>query len=126
MIYIENNIYHNDLFGITFKIPRDWYVISVNQYPKLFDQQIFVGEFEYYKRELYKAFDQPSLLTSKYDPNSEKYFGLISPVLNFSITCKEPEYKGMTLKQYALAHVGVLHQRESTLPQWMCELKLSH
>src|SRR5258708_6994431 len=101
LVQIKDSAYCNELFGISFLIPKDWYVVSVNRFGRLFNDQILVGEYEHYKDEIFKFLDQPSLVVSKYDPNSEKYHGLVSPVIIFSIVPKEPDYKDFTLKQYA-------------------------
>jgi len=100
-VYIENDRYHNKLFGISFEIPRDWYILTYNDFDNAFNQQALVGEFEHFKNELYQCISQPSLLISKYSPASEEHNGIISPVVNFSIIAKEPEFRGLTLTEYA-------------------------
>lgn len=76
-------------------------ILSYNDFNNAFNQQTLVGEFEYFKNELYQCITQPSLLISKYNPASEEHHGIISPVVNFSIIAKEPEFKESTLAEYA-------------------------
>lgn len=75
--------------------------INCNDFHNIVRQQILVGEFEHFKDELYNCIGQPSLFISKFDPSSDKYYGLVSPVLNFSIIPKYPEYEGLSLTEYA-------------------------
>ena len=100
-VYIRNGKYYNELFGISFDVPGDWYILKYNDFANAFNQQTLAGVFEHFKNKLYQYITQPSLLVSKYDPASDEHHGIISPVLNFSIIAKEPEYMGITLTEYA-------------------------
>ena len=99
--YVKEGRYYNDLFGISFKIPNEWYIVSMENYDEAIDKQTFVGEYEHYKDELEAFQEHPSFMVTKHDPNSDKYYGLVSPTLNFSIIAKSPDYEDHSLKDYA-------------------------
>ncbi len=99
-IRFENNRYINDLFGISFQLPNSWFIINTNQIKEAASNQKLVGEYEYYKEKL-NFFDLPALIVTKYNPDSEKYNGLISPTLNFNIISKNPNFKNLSLLEYA-------------------------
>lgn len=99
--YVKNGRYYNDLFGISFEIPSDWFIVNMDDYDEAINKQTLVGEYEHYRDELEAFKDLPSIMVTKYDPNSEKYYGLVSPTLNFNIIAKEPDYKDYSLRDYA-------------------------
>ncbi len=100
-VFIKDDTYCNELFGISFLIPKNWFIVGFSEVNKAIEQQKFVGEYEYYKYEIAGFFDQPALMLTKFDPNSTKYHGLVSPTINFNIIPKEPDYEDFTLEEYA-------------------------
>ena len=89
------------MFGISFTIPDKWFVVDSSDFKFAIDNQKFVGEYEYHRDKFDDAFELPSLLTTKFNPKSDKYYGLVTPTLNFQIIAKDPDYTGMTLQEYA-------------------------
>ena len=100
LIELEGGTFRNNLFGITFNFPEDWFVVNREQLIELVENQLMVGEYEHLKEKL-EFENQPSIIITKYDPSSDKYFGLISPTINFSIIPKHPDYSGYSLIEYA-------------------------
>jgi hypothetical protein len=99
-IRLENDTYYNDLFGISFRIPKNWFVANKDQMFEAANNQNLVGEYEHYKEEL-DLYELPSFLATKYNPDSSDIYGLVSPTLNFNIIPKQPEFQGLSLKEYA-------------------------
>jgi len=99
-IELSNGSYLNKLFGIQFNFPADWFVLNREQVVNSAENQLFVGEYEHHK-EKFEINELPALLITKYNPSLDKYYGLISPTINFSIIPKHPDYLGLSLVEYA-------------------------
>lgn len=99
-IQLNNDQYINDLFGISFHLPKGWHIINPSQVKEAASNQKLIGEYEYYKEAL-NLFTLPSLMVTKYNPDAHEYYGLVTPTLNFSIISKNPDYKNFSLVRYA-------------------------
>ncbi len=99
-IRFEKGRYINDLFGISFQLPKNWFIINANQIKEAANNQKLIGEYEYHKEEL-DFFQLPSILVTKYNPDSDKYYGLVTPTLNFNIISKNPDFQNLSLREYA-------------------------
>lgn len=97
----ENGLYENRLFDISFQFPESWHIVSNTNFTKCVMEQKMVGEYEHHKEKISEFFELPSFLITKYDIESDKYYGLVSPTLNFNIISKYPDYNGYDLKEYA-------------------------
>jgi hypothetical protein len=98
-IRIDNGNYNNDLFGISFNFPEDWFVANKKQIYEAGDNQKLVGEYEYYKDEL--IFNElPLLFVTKYNQDNDELFGLVSPTLIFDIIPKNHEFNGLSLNDF--------------------------
>ncbi len=98
---VDNGIYKNHLFGISFKIPEGWSVVSSETFNGERQKQTLSEGFEDLKSELFEILGSPILIISKLDPENPLYDGIVSPTINFNMDIKEGEYKGMSLLDYA-------------------------
>ncbi|WP_425077853.1 hypothetical protein [Psychroserpens sp. S379A] len=101
IVTIDNNKYTNHLLGISFYIPKNWNIVSIQKFNKEARKQIFNDPYEGLKPDVFELFDSPIIVMTKLDSNDDKYDGIVSPTINFSIIAKENEYKEMSLYDYA-------------------------
>ncbi|NQY30628.1 MAG: hypothetical protein HRT69_14295 [Flavobacteriaceae bacterium] len=101
IVTIKNNVYTNHLLGISFEIPENWYIVSIQRFQQEGRKQKFNNQYENIKHELIELFDSPIIVLTKLDIDNDEYDGLVSPTINFSVDLKENEYEEMKLFEYA-------------------------
>jgi len=101
IVTLDNNKYTNHLLGISFDIPKNWNIVSIQKFNEEGRKQTFNDPYEELKPDVFELFDSPIIVFTKLDPNNDKYDGIISPTINFSIITKEIGYEVMSLFDYA-------------------------
>lgn len=95
-VAVHDNVYVNKKLGILFHKPRDWGFISVTDFGKLKDAQVFGEGLDMTKDEIWQDLGTPICVATKY-PDYEKpeLYGIFSPTITLHITPKKDlEYLG--------------------------------
>ncbi|WP_342088260.1 hypothetical protein [Dyadobacter sp. OTU695] len=85
LVSTNNNYYVNKQFGIILEKPDTWGFVSVNEYGRLFDEQIIDEEW-LDKEEVGEVLGEPAFLITKYWPDSPENEGKFSPTIGAFIT----------------------------------------
>jgi len=65
IVEIKNNVYQNNLFNISFQIPKSWHVVQVEDFNKLATKQKFKESAEFLKDYVFETIGSPCLVTTK-------------------------------------------------------------
>ena len=85
-IIFENGFYINRLFGISFLIPEGWHIVGFNKFEETLRNQKLQGLYELRKDLL---LDEPALLITKYNIESDEMDGIVTPTINIQINPKD-------------------------------------
>ena len=96
-IIFENGFYINRLFGISFLIPEGQHIVGFNKFEETLRNQKLQGLYELRKDLL---LDEPALLITKYNIESDEMDGIVTPTINFQIIPKDLNLT-ISLQDYA-------------------------
>lgn len=83
----NKNYYVNKKFGIILEKPDNWEFVSINEFERVFDEQIINDDWVD-KAEVAEIFGQPAFMIAKYWPESPENRDMFSPAIVAYITHK--------------------------------------
>lgn len=91
----NNNAYVNKKLGILFDKPQDWGFVSIKDFGRLKNEQIFGEGLDLTTDELWEELGEPICIATKYYQHKPELKGVFSPTIMLNITPKvELEYLG--------------------------------
>jgi len=100
-VVVNNNFYINKKLGIICEKPSDWDFVSVADYGRLLNDQIFPNEFEINKEENYEEIGWSDVIISKYVSDTPENKGRFSPTILVDVNHKsEINLKCKNLKEF--------------------------
>jgi len=87
-VVTNNNVYINKKLGILFHKPTKWGFISVKDFGKLKEEQIFANHFDLTKQEVFNDLEDPIVIATKYFKNNNENVGVFSPTITLNIQRK--------------------------------------